>query len=354
MTKMILALVVVVSAVSQTPSPRRIETGQPQQAQSSSAKQKPAPNERGTEESPLFIKETPSPKTKEESAQDAKDREDKAANDRKLVEFTRELVVATFILGVVGLLQLVVFGLQSYYLRKTVNAAGEQSEAMERAISEANRSASAMEEVAAHIETSISTAAQQSESMKESVKEAARLASAMEVVSKEIAVSAKAATESVAALKERTAKQMRAYLCVNIGGGEYQDRAKNFKFASRPMLINAGHTPAHKVSYKAKAAILPVPLPEGFAFPLTDESIGAALLGAQQSATLGGIVDDFCDDKEVEDIKIGKGKALYIWGIVNYEDVFGDSHFTKFCQSTLFAPGDKVYGFFIPRHNEAD
>ncbi len=194
----------------------------------------------------------------------------------------------------------------------------------------------------------------QSTAMQKSVAEAARLASAMEVVSKEIVVSSKAATESVIALKERTAKQMRAYLCVNIGGGDYQDRTKNFKFASRPILLNAGHTPAHKVSYKANAAILPVPLPEDFAFPLPDESIGAALLGAQQNATLGAIVDDFCDDKEVEDIKIGKGKVLYIWGIVNYEDVFGESHFTKFCQSTLFAPDGKVFGFFIPRHNEAD
>jgi hypothetical protein len=264
------------------------------------------------------------------------------------------LVIATLILAAVGLLQLFVFGWQARYLRKTVEAAGEQSDAMERAINEAARSAGAMEAVAKHIETSIMTASQQSESMKESVKEAARLSWAMEVVSKEIAVSAKAATESVAALKERTAKQMRAYLCVNIGGGDYQDRTKNFKFASRPMLVNAGHTPAHNVSYKAKAAILPVPLPEDFAFPLTDESIGAALLGAQQSAALGGIVDDFCDDKEVEDIKFGNGKVLYIWGIVSYEDVFGESHFTKFCQSTLFSPDGKVYGFFIPRHNEAD
>ena len=61
----------------------------------------------------------------------------------------------------------------------------------------------------------------------------------------------------------------------------------------------------------------------------------------------------FADDKEVEDVKIGKGKALYIWGIVSYEDVFGESHFTKFCQSTHFGPDGKVFGFFLPKHNEA-
>jgi len=211
-----------------------------------------------------------------------------------------------------------------------------------------------MEEVAKHIETSIETTVQQSESMKESVREAGRLASAMEVVSKEIAVSSKAATESVVALRERTAQQMRAYLCVVIGGGIFQDRPNNLKFEAKPRLINAGHTPAHKVSYKAKAAIMPVPLPNDFTFPLPDEAVGSSLLGAQQIAFLSGVVDDYCNDGEVEDIKAGKDKTLVIWGIVNYEDVFGESHFTRFCQTTNWTKDNTVTGFYIDRHNDAN
>jgi hypothetical protein len=347
MTRTILALAIVVSVALQTPSPRRGETRQQRQEQSPRIQQPTSANQRGTEDAPLIVKEIPIAKTQEESAQEAKDRQKKASNDRNLV-------IATYILAGIAALQLFVFGYQAIQLKRTVKAAGEQVKDMKRAIAEASRSAAAMEEVSKHIEISLETAAQQSESMKESVKEAARLASAMEMVSKEMSLSSKAAMESVVALRERTAQQMRAYLCVIVGGGDYQDRAKNYKFASRPMLINAGHTPAHKVSYKAKAAILPVPLPEDFAFPLTEVSIGAALVGPQQNATLGGIVDDFCDDKEVEDVKIGKGKALYIWGIVDYEDVFGESHFTKFCQSTHFGPDGKVFGFFLPKHNEAN
>jgi len=301
------ALLFAAMAWSQTPSPR-----QSRQTKTSNPKNPSAQDRRGTEESPLFIKEIPTTKTDDESAQDAKERAEKSANDRKVANFTE-------ILALVGALQLVVFGLQSYYLRRTVEAAGEQSADMKRSIAEANRLATAMEEVA-----------------------------------KDIAVSTQAAIDSVAALRERTAQQMRAYLCVIIGSGDYQDRAKNFKFASRPMLINAGHTPAHKVSYKAKAAIFPVPLPEDFTFPLTGESIGAALVGPQQNATMGEIVDEFCDDTEVADIRIGNGKALYIWGIVSYEDVFGHKHFTKFCQTTHFATDNKVYGFFMPKHNDAD
>jgi hypothetical protein len=193
----------------------------------------------------------------------------------------------------------------------------------------------------------------QSTSMQQSVAEATRLASAMEAVSKEIAVSAKAATESVAALKERTAKQMRAYLTVVFGSGVPQERQKQLRFEAKPALINAGHTPAHNVRYQARAEILPVPLPEDFAFPLTGEFVGGALIGPQQNVIISAVVDDYCDDGEIEDIKTGKGKVLYIWGIVMYTDVFGEDHYTKFCQSTLFTTDGKVFGFFLPKHNEA-
>jgi len=197
----------------------------------------------------------------------------------------------------------------------------------------------------------------QSTSMQRSVSEAARLAAAMEVVSKEIAVSSKAATESVAALKDRTARQMRAYLCVVVGSGTFQEQVHGLKFAGSPSLINCGHTPAYKVSYRAKAAILPVPLPEDFTFPLPDESVGGSVLGPQQNAVLNAIVDDFCADEEVEGIKVGQDKVLYIWGIVNYKDVFGENHFTKFCQTVNFfrvGTENKVTGFYIARHDEAD
>ncbi len=339
--------------MSQTISPHRAVVSQTQQDQAQSAKQQPTPNQRGTEESPLFIREIPTPKTKEDAAQESKDRAEKTANDRKLVEFTRWLVIATLILGAVGLLQLFVFGLQSYYLRKTVNAAGEQSEAMERAIREANRSASAIEEVAKHIGTSAKTAVEQSKSMEQSVAEATRLASAMDAVAKEIAVSARAATESVVALRERTAQQMRAYLAVVVGAAIYQERGKGLKFEGKPLLINTGHTPANNVSYRASAAILPVPMPDDFSFPLSGKVTGAAMLGPQQSANLSAVVNDFCDDTEVEAIKACNGRALYVWGIVTYEDIFGENRQTRFCQCLTWLNDGKVFGFYTPGHNDA-
>src|SRR6266852_2686897 len=151
----------------------------------------------------------------------------------------------------------------------------------------------------------------QSKSMQKSVAEAARLASAMEVVAEEITVSSKAATASVSAIGQ----QMRAYICVVIGSAIYQERTKNLKFQAVPSIVNAGLTPAHKVSFQADAAILPTPLPEDFTFPLPDNPGGTSIIGPRQNITVSPVVKDFVDDTSVEAIKSGPGKGLYTGGI---------------------------------------
>jgi Sec-independent protein translocase protein TatA len=333
-------------ALLQNLSPTGGKSPKHKQEQSPRTLQPSTVGQRGTEEAPLVVKQIPTPKTQEESAQETKDRQEKASNDRNLV-------IATFILAVIAAFQLFVFGYQAIQLRRTVEAAGEQIKDMKRAVAEASRSAAAMEEVSKHIETSVKTAAQQSESMKESVKEATRLASAMEVVSKEITISSKAAIDSVAALRERTAQQMRAYLTILVGSASFQERDKNIRFEARPLLINCGHTPAHKVAYKAKAAILPVPLPADFDFPLPGEFIGSSILGPQQTNILAAVIDGFVPDGEVADIKTGQQRALYIWGLVYYRDIFDTEQATKFCQVVFWTSETSIFGTYISRHNEA-
>jgi hypothetical protein len=311
---------------------------------SSAPEKPPAQEQRGTKDSPLFIKQIPTPKTEEESAQDAQERKEKTANDRKLVQFTG-------ILALVGFLQLVVFGLQSYYLRKTVLAAGEQGEDMKRAIAETSRSATATEKVAKHIESNLETDIQQSKSMEESVAEAARLAAAMEQVAKDIAVSSQAATASVSAIGQ----QMRAYICVVVGTAIYQERGRSMKFQAVPSIVNAGLTPASKVSFQAKAAILPSPLPDDFKFPLPGIVSGTLTVGPRQAITASPWVDDFVDDSEVEGIKnASSGKCLYTWGLLTYEDIFGKTQYTKWCHSyTWLADGKTTWGYYDQRHNDA-
>jgi hypothetical protein len=194
----------------------------------------------------------------------------------------------------------------------------------------------------------------QAADMRDSIAEASRSAKAMEQVAKDIGVSAKAATESVAALN----KQMRAYLTVIIGLAVYQDREKGLKFEGKPTMMNTGLTPAKKVVYHAKADILPMILPEDFDFPLPKKATvtGGSVIGAHQSNIMSAIVDDFVPDQDVEAIKSGSGKSvLYCRGMVTYEDVFGESHETKFCQTLTWLRDEKqtIFGCYCPRHNDA-
>jgi len=301
----------------QNPAPRK--PIQPQKQQSQRTQQLTNSDQRGTDQEPLVVKELPTPKTEAEAARDAEDRKEKAMNDREIIGLTRDLAVATVILAVIGLFQLFVFGDQAKQLRRTVRAAGEQSEAMER-----------------------------------SIREATRLAAAMENVARDMAVSAQASIESVAILRDRTARQIRAYVCVIFGVGIYQEKAKGLKFEGKPVMLNTGSTPAHKVTYSAQAAILAAPLPEDFPFPIPAVAgSAAAILGPQQRANMSAVVPDFCDDAEVENIKHGAGKALYVWGIVTYEDVFGDAHHTKFAQAITWLPDNNIWSYYMTRHNEA-
>ena len=196
----------------------------------------------------------------------------------------------------------------------------------------------------------------QTADMKASIAQATRSAAAMEKVAADMAISSRAAAESVTTLKERTAQQMRAYLTVVIGSGCYQERDKNLKFAGHPTLINAGHTPARKVGYRASADILPIDLPEDFTFPLPAKTIGASVIGPQQSNVMLAVVERFVPDQDVELIKSGKGgTALCVWGVVTYEDFFGEPHQTKFCQMLTWLPDEKqtIFGFYNARHNDA-
>jgi hypothetical protein len=196
-------------------------------------------------------------------------------------------------------------------------------------------------------------AVQHSGDMQASITEATRAASAMEDVAKAAAESAKLAAENVITIRERTAAQMRAYISVSIGTAVYQDREKELKFEAKPILINFGHTPAYNVTFNSRAKILPFPLPDDFDFPLSGDPGGVGVLGPQQQFILNAIVDDFVDNREIEDIKIMKGKALFIWGIITYRDAFGAGRETKFCHHMIWHPNGQIGGYYNKRHNEA-
>jgi hypothetical protein len=279
--------------------------GSQQQQKSQATQQSTQQEQRGTEDSPFVVKVLPTPKAPKEASQEKEDRDNKANNDRDLVKFTE-------ILALVACLQLIVYGYQSTQLRKTVKAAGEQSEAMERHIDEAARSADAMERITTTIDTG----------------------------NKAI---------------------LRAYLTVTIGAiSLYQERREpgqpDLKFETRPNLTNTGNTPARNVSFRIAADILPIPIPQTFEFTLSEENEvkNAGVVGAHQTSVLAGTVKDFVPDSEVATIKEGREKALCVWGLVTYEDIFGAEHHTKFGQWIVWNPNGAVNGYFIVGQNDAD
>ena len=287
---------------SQNPTPRNIS--KPEQQQSSARQELAKTDQRGTEQSPLVVKTIESTKTQAETEQDAEARKEKSANDRRVLGITIALAVIAF-------LQLLVYAYQAKKLRETVESAGEQSKAMERHIGEAARSADAMENIASKIEMG----------------------------NKAI---------------------MRAYLTVNIGSGTYQERNNvgqpDIKFAVSPTVANTGNTHARKVIIRKKAAIFRLPLPDNFAYEQLgpETEVPFATVAAHQSYTITAIVDDFVPDAEVALIKEANGKALHMWGTITYEDIFGDTHTTKFGQSIVFAPPNQIVGWYTPGQNDAD
>lgn len=206
------------------------------------------------------------------------------------------------------------------------------------------------------LELGKATAARQSDEMQTSLEEAARSASAMEDVARHIEVSAKAAQESVAALKERTAQQMRAYVSAPFLVALFQERARGVHFEGRFRLVNTGLTPARNVAHRARAAIMPFPLPSGFDFPLPDGAPSSGTLGSHQEFVVGATVESLVPDSEVESIKSGRDRCLYVWGTVTYEDIFGAKHFTNFCQHIHWGMGPEgaPMGFNTLRNNDAD
>ncbi|MDP9159846.1 MAG: hypothetical protein M3O09_06400 [Acidobacteriota bacterium] len=263
----------------------------PPEKQQGNSTHKPADtHERGTEQSPLFVEEIPSSQTRAKTDEERQDRNEKAANDRKLTFFNGCLVVVAF-------LQLLVYAYQASKLKETVESAEQQSRAME---------------------------------------------------------------DMVAVIQRGNRDITRAYLTVTVGGALFQEKREDqfdIKFEGQPALLNTGNTPARKVRIRTVAEILPVPAPSDFSYPLPKEQADSkyeGIVAAHQTYTLSAAVKDFVPDSEVSLIKEGSGKALHVWGLVVYEDIFGVEHKTQFGQILTWYPNGRVFGIYIRGQNDAD
>lgn len=297
----------------------------------------PVADLRGTDKQPLSVKILPIRKTDEEIAQETKDRADTSSANWSMVKLTG-------IIGLIGLLQLVVFGLQARRLRQTIDKMEEiakgQTADMRASIGEATRAASAMEGVAQSLEVSTASNA------------------ASVSISREIADRQKLVTELGS----------RAYLSVVFNAAAYQDA--DHRFEGQIVVGNRGNTPAYDVTVKATVGIVQSPIPDDFEFPLTDRDLSGSVsfIAPGLSKMITRAFRDRVAEADVAGIKSGAGPRCFaMWGIVDYKDAFNEPRFVKFAFSMSWldwAPGkgkDKDGNVLPPqsmsydtaRHNEA-
>lgn len=184
-----------------------------------------------------------------------------------------------------------------------------------------------------------------------------RVARAMQDNVAAVAQTVETNKEIAARQKQLGEMQLRAFVSVAIGPSLYQDRALNIRFGSSPVMINSGATPARKIRFRIKAAVLPVPFPSDFKFSLPPPNKGEAQLAAHDNGNMEVRVDDWVGDFEVENIKRNLGKALYVWGVVTYEDAFKKLRRVTFCQQLYWLghpPNEVVRGWRLARHNRSN
>jgi hypothetical protein len=228
-------------------------------------------------------------------------------------------LVEWILTNIIPLIQTIVFGWQAWMLLKTVKASVQQSQDMQASIEQSTRAASALEHSA---ETS------------------------------------QAASKNVVTIIEHYSQQIRPYLSVHFGGGVYQDT--KCRFGVNPILVNSGQTPAYNVKYTAKATVLPFPLPNDYTSPpLEFPQSTFGILAPHHQFTINAIVQERCDANDIEDIKRGRGRRVYIWGKVIYTDKTTDpskERYTNFAHSIFWVStpqGETIFGNYADRHNDA-
>jgi hypothetical protein len=259
----------------------------------------PEPDRRGTAQQPFVVS-----KPTNEQVREAADQRAHASNEKAITIATIVLAFFTIALWVANV----------RLIGATKRASAQQALDTQRAIGETKRSADAIQSMAD-------------------------------------------ATKSNAAnMQSMFAKQMRAYVTVDVGRAIYQDAT--LRFEAIPIITNNGLTPATNVCFKILAEIkdgshAAPPIQFADIGDLMTNDIG---LAPRQSFTIRRVVHDRVPDSDVNEIMQGNPRRLYAWGKVTYGDVYGGSWERNFCLSYWFAKvGDevKVFGNFHPEHNNA-
>ena len=310
---------------SQIPSPSSPKRNTAQQNPPSNVKRSADNDQRGTENSPIFVKVLPSAQTNDETSI----RKSEGSNQSP----DWWMFGITAIIAIIGAIQTRVFWIQAKRLKETIekmdSISAQQTKDVRASIAEATRAASAMEGVAASMVAN-------TESLRESVGISRRIANRQEFISE---------------------LQSRAYLSVEFLGMVPQNTATGMRFEPRRTIVNRGNTPAYKVKVVARADVVPFPVRDDYPFdlPAIEEEGAGSIIASTLTKIVSAVVPDIYPDAEVTRIKAGGEIRILMWGKVTYEDAFDIARFVDFGLSFIWMnDGTTIMSNDAPRHNDSN
>jgi hypothetical protein len=308
----LLLLAIVFGVGSEPPTPRPIEARQDQKSRPGQASQAPRQDERGTAKSPLVVEVTPAPINQQELDREARERQEKAASDRKLVTWTT-------VMGLTSVALVVFTAINLWLLKRQGSDLDKQRGLMKR-------QADYLEEQAIHLKATAAAAQ----------------------------TSARAAQETIATMKEVATWQTRAYVTVIPNGDHNWQVTEGTMLRWMSLIRNTGQSPAHNVRIASRARILGVEAATDDEFP--DVALDAA----------GGHGTTLAPSQEVEGMaalgpvppeefqKVMRGEShIYVITAILYRDVSGTERKTlNACFYRFFQDGLRVK-YSTKFHNEA-
>lgn len=167
---------------------------------------------------------------------------------------------------------------------------------------------------------------------------------------------AQAAEGSVEVAREATARQLRAYLVVEVG--KLNVFKVGQKIAARFEIVNMGQTPAYNILQVSGLQVAGEEFPDEEAvfarlsieeikirFPATEFVMGR----------LGGVTKESDEVLSVEehDSIISGRQRLFVYGNVIYDDIFGECRMTTFCWSFSGAETSSMNAHQYTKYNRA-
>ena len=148
----------------------------------------------------------------------------------------------------------------------------------------------------------------------------------------------------------------RAYLGVFEGPFISQNPETGFRLEFRLVIRNTGFSPARGVVFASEARIMPSPLPSDIDLTVPIEQIqeGGATINASQEFTMRSILDHVMNSDEVAGVTSQMTPLIYIFGRIEYRDVFDERHYTHFCKIVLWNGPQNVFYINTSRHNDSN